>query len=71
MKLKVHYTKDATGRYNAVKIDIEEWKKLKAYLEKACTKEKESLELIETPVEVQKLKPKPKSRHFSDFIMDI
>lgn len=71
MKLKVHYRKDADGRHDAVKIDIEEWKKLKAYLEKACEKENQTLELIETPIEVQKLKPKPKARHFSDFIMDI
>lgn len=71
MKLKVHYTKDTEGRHNAVKIDMEEWKKLKIFLEKACEKENESLELIETPIEVQKLKSRPKTRHFSDFIMDI
>lgn len=71
MKLKVHYIKDAEGQKKAVKLDIHDWHYIQKLLNKISAHENESVELIETPIEVQKIKTKPKGRHFSDFIMDL
>lgn len=71
MKLKVHYIKDSNGQNKAVKMDITDWNHLQELLKRLEASESETIELIETPVKVTKIQPKPKSQRFSDFIMDI
>jgi len=71
MKLKVHYIKDAEGQKKAVKLDIHDWDDLQQLLNKISAQGNEPIEIIETPIEVQKIKSKPSKRHFSDLIMNI
>ncbi len=71
MKLKVHYIDNKQGEPTAVKIDIEEWNELKRYLTNAG-QERETIDFIETPVEIPRMKVQPKKkRSFSDFLLDL
>ncbi len=70
MKIRVHQVSNKEGAVNAVKIPIEDWKKL---LDKIDTLEEgfnEGIELIESPTFEFKKVEVQKKRGLADFIMD-
>lgn len=71
MDLKVHYIKDNEGNNTAIKMPIKDWESIVKILNQASISTKEKIELIETPIQVQKLEVERKKRKFSDFLMDL
>ncbi len=72
MKFKIHYVDNTKGKHTAVKLEMEEWQRLKQYLTEVADENHESVDFVETPVQVKKMDIKPaKKRSFSDLLMDL
>lgn len=72
MQFKIHYVDNTKGKPTAVKLDIEEWQRLKQYLTEVADEKHEAVDFVETPVQVKKMDIKPeKRRSFSDLLMDL